>query len=207
MRYTQKRIFPARYDSEMKIRCLLLCLLLPPAAFAQPQRDFDAVRWDYVSASLAIPDLDALGIEIEGATKVTRDLVVFGGYRDFEPDKRFGRKTLQIGVGHVWNVRPNIDIMASASYGDNEIERPGPDLDEEGLILGGYVRGLVTARFELNGALLLDNSTGSNTDTVVEFGGQYFYRSNWSYGGRVRIDENDTAVFVGARFYFGASRR
>jgi hypothetical protein len=191
----------------MKYRLLIPALLLPLTAFGQPGPGFGALRWDYVGASIAVPELDELGIEVEGSTAVTERLVVFGSYRDFKPDGRYGRETLQIGVGYLWDLRPNLDFLLSASYGDNDIERPGPDRGEEGLILAGHFRGWLTARFELNGAVMLDNSIGSNTDTILELGGQYHDRANLSYGGRVRVDENDTAIFLGVRFYFGASRR
>lgn len=192
----------------MKYRLLIAAsLLLPLSAFGQSAAGFGPLRWDYVAASLAIPELDELGIEVEGSTAVTERLVVFGGYRDFDPDGRYGRETVQIGVGHLWDLRPNLDFLLSASYADNDIDRPGRDRSEEGVIIGGHFRGWLTSSFEINGAVLLDNSAGSSTDTVLEVGGQYFDRANLSYGGRIRVDENDTALFLGVRFYFGASRR
>jgi len=133
--------------------------------------------------------------------------VVFGVYQDFAPDSRIDRETLQIGVGHLWRLRQNLEVLASVSYADNDIEAPRRNIDEEGLILAGRIRGWLTARFELNGAVMLDNSIGSSTETILEFGGQFFEGRNHSYGGRIRVDENDTTLFLGARFYFGASRR
>jgi hypothetical protein len=188
----------------MKRISLLFALLTPLPAAAQ---GFGAVRWDYVTGNLAVPELDEIGIEIAGSTAVTNDLVVFGYYRDFEPDEGADRKTLAIGVGHRWNVRPAIDVLASIAYADNEIDVPGIAEDEEGVVLGGHVRGWASQRMELNGAVLLDNSAGSSTETVVEVGAQYFRARNWSYGGRVRAGEDDTALFLGVQFYFGASRR
>lgn len=190
----------------MMPRLILLAVLLPGAAFAQG--GFGPLRYDYVSANLVVPELDEIGVEIEISTGVTDDLIVFGRYNDYDPGDRGDLKTLQIGVGHVWELRPNIDFVGSISYADNEIDTPGRrQLDEEGLVLGGHVRGWATERIELNGSVLLDNSTGSDTDTVLEAGLQYFHRSNWSYGGRIRTDDEDTATFVGVRFYFGASQR
>jgi hypothetical protein len=39
----------------------------------------------------------------------------------------------------------------------------------------------------------------------LELGGQYHRKNTLSFGGRIRIDEEDTAVLIGARFYFGPS--
>jgi hypothetical protein len=191
----------------MKYRSLLLALVLPVPALAQQGAGFGPLRWDYVATSVIVPDLDDLGFELEGSTAVTERLVVFGAYRDFAPDGRVDRETLQIGVGHLWNVRQNVEVLASVSYADNEIDQPHGSIDEEGAILSGEIRGWATARFELSGKVLLDNSTGSSTDTILEFGGQFFRDRNRSFGGRIRADEEDTMLFLGARFYFGASRR
>jgi hypothetical protein len=188
----------------MRRLLLLLAATLPVSGFGQ---GFGPLRWDYVSGNLMAADLDDIGYEIEGSTAVTDRLVVFGGYRDFKPGKRTDRQTVQIGVGHRWNIRPNIDFMASLSYADNEIDNSGRNNTEKGLILGGVLRGWLTQRIELSGAILLDDSLGSGTDVVLEFGGQFFRNRNVSYGGRIRADEHDETLAAGVRFYFGASRR
>jgi hypothetical protein len=183
----------------------LLCILVAP--ITAHGQGYGPIRWDYVTASLVVPDLDEIGLELDGSTAVTPSLVVFGAYRNYEPRSRIEREMYQIGVGRRWNIRPNIDVMGSVSYADNSIKTRGVNADDSGIILGGHVRGWITQRVELNGAVQLDHSTGSNTDTVLEVGMQFFADRNISYGGRLRSDEEDQALFLGARFYFGASRR
>lgn len=188
-------------------RCLLsIALVLPSAAYSQDQPI--PLRYDYVGASLAFPELDEIGIWLEGSTTVARDLVVFGQYFNYDPNDRFKQSTLQIGVGHIWPLRANIDFIASISYSANDIDTPGRgEIEEEGVVFGGQLRGWATDRLELSGGLMLDNSLGSSTDTVVELGVQYLTEDRLSYGGRIRIDEDDSTVSMGLRFYFGASRR
>jgi hypothetical protein len=188
----------------MRFCLLILASSLPLAAAAQ---GFGAVRWDYVAASVVAPEMDEFGYELKGSTAVTDNLVVFGSFLDFEPNEDVDRKLLAIGVGRRWNVRPNIDIMASASFGDNELVERGIEVEEDGVIVSFDVRGWATARIELNGAVLLDNSAGSNTEVVMEVGAEFDGRRNVSYGGRIRNDESDTTLIAGLRFYFGASSR
>lgn len=190
----------------MMQRLVFFAALLPFSAFAQ--QGYGPLRYDYITTSLVVPELDEIGFEIDASIGVTEDLIVFGTFRTWDPDRRVDIDTLQIGVGRILEVRPNIDVIASLSYADNDIDRPGPGrADEEGLVLGGQVRAWATPRIELAGGVMLDNSTGSNTDTILELGLQYFHENNLSYGGRIRADEDDTVLFLGARFYFGASRR
>lgn len=188
----------------MKLRLLLFILAAPASAFAQ---GFGPIRWDYVAAGAIAADIDQLGFEIEGSTAVTPNLVVFGGYRDFDPSRRVDRKSAYIGVGRRLNLRPNLDLLASMSYADNEIDNPARSVDEEGVVFGGLVRGWLTRRVELSGGVQLDNSLGSSTEVVLEFGGQFHRGSNLSFGGRIRADEDDETIAAGIRFYFGASRR
>jgi hypothetical protein len=188
----------------VKLRLLLLSLATPACAFGQ---GFGPLRWDYVAAGVIAAELDRIGYEIEGSIAVTPDIIVAGGYRDFDPGERIDRRTAHIGVGYRWNLRPNLDILASISYADNEIDNPAQTVDEEGLVLGGQIRGWLTRRIELSGAVLLDNSLGSSTEVVVEFGGQFHRGRNLSFGARVRAEEGDEVVIGGVRFYFGASRR
>jgi hypothetical protein len=188
----------------MRFCLLILAFALPLSATAQ---GFGAVRWDYVAASVVAPELDEFGYELEGSTAVTDNLVVFGSWMDFEPNEDIDRNLLAIGVGRRWNIRPNIDVMVSASYGDNEIVERGFEFEEEGIIVGLDVRGWATPRIELNGAILLDNSTGSSTEVVMEVGAEFSGRRNVSYGGLILNDESDTTAIVGLHFYFGASSR
>jgi hypothetical protein len=190
----------------MMQRLVLVAALLPLSGLAQ--EDYGPLRYDYITASLVMPELDEIGFELDASIGVTEDLIVFGAFRTWEPGHRVDIDTLQIGVGHIWPIQPNVDVIASLSYADNDIDRPGPGrADEEGLVLSGQVRAWATPRIELAGSVSLDNSTGSSTDTILEMGLQYFHETNLSYGGRIRADEDDTVLFLGARFYFGASRR
>jgi len=188
----------------MRFCILLLASALPLSVAAQNSRP---VRWDYVSASVAAAELDEIGYELKGSTAVTENLVVFGTWLDFEPNEDVDRNLLAIGVGRRWNVRPNVDILLSASYGGNDLVVRGVEIEEEGVIVGLDVRGWASSRVEINGAVLLDNSAGSSTEVVMEIGAEFSGRSNLSYGGRIRNDESDTTVIAGIHFYFGASAR
>jgi hypothetical protein len=183
-----------------------VAVFLPMAAYTQETPA--PLRYDYVGASLAMPDVDEPGLDLEASISVARDLVVFGRFLDYEPRNRVDRKTLQIGVGHVWKIQRNVDFIASISYATNDIDiPPRGEIEEEGLIVGAQLRGWATDRIELSGAAMLDHSKSSSTDTVIEIGVQYLTQPHISFGGHVRSDEDDTTVSGGIRFYFGPSRQ
>jgi hypothetical protein len=183
----------------------LLCAGIAAPAQAQ---GFGPLKYDYVMANAIVTDIDEIGLELHGQTAATDRFIVSGAYQDWEPTDGVKRKTLRIGVGYRFGVRPNLDFVATAHYADNSIDtRTRPNVDEKGIILSALVRGWLTQRFELSGEVMLDNSLGSSTDTVLVLGGQFMRGRNISYGGRLRVAEEDEALILGARFYFGASRR
>lgn len=189
----------------MKRSVLVIAVLSSSAAHSQP--DPIPLRYDFVSANIAIPDTSEIGLTLEGSTGVAQDLFVFGQYLDYQTRDRVELESLQIGVGRIWHIRRNVDFVGSLSYGDNQMLSRGLEDEEEGIILAAGLRGWATPRLELSGFATLDGSRGDSTDIVQEFGVQYFRDARLSFGGKLRSDEGDTALLLGTRFYFGASRR
>ena len=177
-------------------------LFAMPLAQAQQQNDTPS-SYDFVLGSLAVTELDSGGLEFGGSFTIAPQTYLFGRYQDWELNEVVDRSILQIGGGYYWDISENLDLTVGAALADSELDRPGTnDIDDDGLILHAGLRGWVTPVVELSSFLLLDDSLGSDVETVIEVGGQYYTRSNFSIGGRVRVDEDDTTLFFGARFYF-----
>jgi len=180
----------------------VLPLFIVPLANAQQQADIPS-PYDFAYGSLAMTELDSGGLEIGGSFIVAPHIYVLGSYQDWEVNEVVDRSILQMGGGYYWDISQNLDIAVGASFAQSDIDRPGPnDIDDDGLILHAGLRGWISPVIELSSFLFLDDSLGSDIDTVLEVGGQYFSSSNFSIGGRVRVDEDDTTLFIGVRFYF-----
>jgi hypothetical protein len=177
------------------------------AAVAQ-ERDFGPLTYDYLIANLGLTALDNGGIELGGSVAVADRVHVFGGYQDWELGSGADRSILQLGAGYRWDLAPNLDLAARVALASSDLDRRQQlDLDDEGLIISGLLRGWIADRVELSGELLLDDSLGSDIETVLEFGGQYYVNDEFSVGGRIRVDEDETSLFLGGRFYFRGWRR
>jgi hypothetical protein len=164
--------------------------------------------YDYVFANYAMTELDSGGIELGGSIEVASRIHVFGAYQDWEVDDDFDRTAFHVGGGYHWTLSPRTDFVAKLAYvqTDLDLSSQGSDLDEEGLIASGEFRAWVGQRLELSGELFFDDSL-DDLETVVELGAQLHRKNTLSFGGRVRIDEEDTTLLLGARFYFGPSAR
>lgn len=196
----------------MTIRlCALLgtstALLMAGNAGAQQAGD-RPLPYDYAYASLAVSELDSGGLEGGGSFTVAPNLHVFAAYQDWELDDNVDRSILQIGAGYHWDVADNLDLVVGLAFADSELDRPARrDFDDSGPILSAGVRGWASSTVELSGHILLDDSLGSDVDSVLEVGGQYHLDNRFSLGGRVRVDEDDTTLFLGGRYYFRAGNR
>ena len=181
--------------------------LAATSAAAQEQA-LRPLPYDYVLANYALSELDSGGIEVGGSIEVANRIHVFGAYQDWESGDDFDRKALHVGGGYHWTLAPKTDFVAKLAYAETEIDHIGqaPDVDDEGLILSGEIRSWVGPRLELSGELLLDDSV-DDLETVWELGAQFHRKNTLSFGGRIRVDEEDTTLLLGARFYFGPSAR
>lgn len=190
------------------IKSIAIGTLLVAAAQAQ-EPNYGPFPYDYGYANYALSDLDSGGIELGASVEVANRVHIFGVFQDWDLDNDFERSMFRVGGGYRWAVSPTIDLVAKLAYADTEIDRPGPgrDFDDQGLIASGELRAWVSRDIELHGELSLDDSFGSDLETVLEFGGQYFLDGNFSVGGRIRVDEDDTTLLLGGRFYFGKSAR
>jgi hypothetical protein len=183
--------------------CAAASALVAPLAGAQQQTD-RPLDYDYVFGSLAITELDSGGLEIGGSFALAQNFHLFGGYQDWELNDNVDRSILQVGGGYHWDLSQNLDLTVGLALAKSELDTPGPgEFDDEGLILSAGLRGWITDQVELSGEILLDDSLGSDVESVLEVGGQYHLSDQMSLGGRVRVDEEETTLFLGGRFHFG----
>lgn len=191
----------------LRMRSAALAAVLA-AASAAAQEANRPLPYDYVFANYALTELDSGGIEVGGSIEVANRVHVFGAYQDWEVDDDFDRTAFHVGGGYRWTLSPRADFVAKLAYASTEIDptSQSPDLDDDGLILSGEIRSWVGQRLELSGELFLDDSS-DDLETVLELGAQFHRRNTLSFGGRLRIDEDDTTLLLGARFYFGPSAR
>lgn len=182
--------------------------ILAAAASAHAQAPADRPSsYDYAHAGLAITSLDHGGFEGGGSFTVARNLHVFASYQDWDLNSNVDRSTLQVGAGYHWDISNNLDLVLALAYADSKLDTPGSGrIDDNGAILSAGLRGWITNAVELSGTILLDDSLDSS-DTVIELGGEYHMSDQFSLGGRVRVDEDLTTLFVGGRFYFGGNQR
>lgn len=183
--------------------CVLAFELTASSAFAQETAD-RPLSYDYLFGGLALTAIDTGGLEIGGSFTVAPNVHAFASYQDWELNENADRSILQVGAGYHWDLSSDLDLVVSLAFADSQLDFRGPGkIDDDGLILGFGLRNWLSDSIEGYADILLDDSLGRDVDSVLRLGGEYHVNPNFSIGGRVRIDEDETTLFFGARFYFG----
>ncbi len=182
----------------------LMLLSLPAVAAAQVQ-DFS---YTYVEGSIISSELndvgpldaDGDGIGVSGSLALLPRYHVFGSYRDEGFDFDLDRTTLQIGAGYRYPLQEDFELVGRLSYVEMDIDRPGPDFNEEGFEIEGGLRGRFTERAEFDAGIRYIDVGGS--DTSLFFEGRYFLEPNLAVGGGLTADDGDLTLTADIRFLF-----
>ncbi len=184
-------------------------LLAGSSATHAQQPDYGPLSYNHAYANFALSDVSSSGFELGASVDIIDRLHAFASWQEWDFGNNFTRRTMQLGAGYRWGLAPSTDVIAHVAYADSRLRRPGPPstISNDGLIFGGTLRAWVTRNAELSGSVMLDSSLRSGTDAVLEFGGQYYLSDAFSVGGRLRLDEDDSIVFLGGRYHFGSLTR
>lgn len=192
----------SRTAAHRKALILALGIMTASSAYGQAQ-GLKNFPYDYVEADYVNTELDAGGLELTGSLALRPDVRIAAAYLDQSFGGGVDRSQLRVSAGYHFELKPKLDLLLDLGYGSSSTGRRNrSDINDHGFILGARLRGWMTSDVELAGAVLLDDSNGPGGNLVLEFGGQYYLREALSIGGRVRTDDDATALFLGARFYF-----
>jgi hypothetical protein len=178
-------------------------MMTASVALGQDTQTYRNFPYDYVEANYVNTELDAGGLEVAGSLELRPDVRVSASYIDQSFGGGVDRTGLKVGAGYHWELQPKLDMLIELAYGSTHTDRRNQaNSRDDGFILGARLRGWMSRDVELNGAVLLDDSTGAGNNLALEFGGQYYPGDNFSVGGRLRTDDDATVLFLGVRFYF-----
>lgn len=187
----------------MKIRNLTQLALASAALFgAEAALAKSAINYNYVGIQYFNQDFDDAdcdqdGLDINGSMAINRDFFVRGSYSDADGNRGCGAKALNFGVGYRWAFRGDSDIYALVGFEDIS---PDHGDDDDGLILAGGIRTLLTSQLE--GKVELAHHTAYDGDNEIRGGLVYSFDSNLAVTGDVSLGSDQTAFGVGIRYNF-----
>ena len=189
-------------DPTMKRMVVFLLFALPGVAAGQ-EFSYTYVQGSVLSSELndvGPLDADGDGIRVAGSVSILPRFHVFGSYQDEGFDFDLDRTTLQIGAGYRYALQQDFDLVGRLSYVEADVERPGPDLTNDGFEIEGGIRGRFTARAEFDAGIRYMDL--GESDTALYFDGRFFLQPTLAVGGGLTSDDGDLTLRADIRFLF-----
>ncbi len=149
-------------------------------------------------------DADGDGFGIRGSMEFTDALHAFVSYSDQSYDFDVGGEFIEIGVGYAWSMSPKLDIVGRLAYLDTSFDIPGfGDVSDDGVALGGYLRGKPMENLELTGGVDLVDYSDGGSDEQFGLGVRYFFTQQFAAGLDMSFNDFGTTYTLGGRMSFG----
>ena len=180
--------------------------LAAPAVAAELDYNFIEIGYQTVEIDDVLPglDVDGDGFGIRGIVEVADQWYIVAAYRSVDFDLGRDRDTLQLGGGYHVAISDRADLFADLSYLRDEASANGfASESDSGLGMRVGVRGMVSDRVELEGSLGYKDFGGNNDGTTFSVGALYEFTPVVHGGVFFDLEEDVTALGVGARIYFG----
>ena len=185
-----------------------ICALIVAAPTMAAELDYNFIEFGYQTVEIddVLPGLnvDGDGFAIRGVVEVAEQWYLVAAYQSIDFDFGVDGDTLQLGGGYHVAISDRADLFADLSYLRAEASADGFSSESDsgyGMRVG--VRGMVADRVELEGSLGYADFGGNNDGTTFSVGALYEFTPVVHGGVFVDLEEDATALGIGARIYFG----
>lgn len=179
-----------------------LAAALPLASHADVM-DYSYAELGYVDTKLDGDgfDVDGDGFALRGSLAVHPNFFVFAAYQDLSFDFNVDSSLLEVGGGGHWPLSDKVDLIGKVGIVKADVDLGPFNDDDDGLLLGARVRGVVAPKFELEGGFDYRNiDIGDETTIVLE--GRYFFVDTLAGGLSVSIGDDVTSLGLNVRLTF-----
>jgi hypothetical protein len=173
-------------------------------AFAK-ELSYSYLELGYLNTDLDNPNVDGDGFGVRGSLAFTPNLHGIASFSSLElDDVNADVDQFEIGIGGNWSLSDKLDLIATVSYVNVELDGPGGfNGDDSGFALGGALRGRVTDALELRGGISYVDLDDSGDETSLNVGARYYVTPMFALGADLQFSDDQTAWVLGARFDFG----
>ncbi|HEY7671405.1 MAG TPA: hypothetical protein VIC71_04240 [Gammaproteobacteria bacterium] len=186
----------------MRIVTALLSLSLPCVLNAA---DFD---YTFVDAGLVDTEIDVGsvdvsgdGIGINGSIGVSDNLHIVAGYNDLDYDFGISGSTWNVGLGFNTDINDDLDFVADVTWIDAEVDTAFGSASEDGYGVSGGIRAHVGEKVELDAGLQYVDLDES--DTVLNVGGRYYFSDSFALNAGLSDADAGMSWMIGIRAEFG----
>ena len=147
-------------------------------------------------------DVDGDGFEVSGSYEINDRIFLFGEWQDQSLDFGIDGRQIELGAGYTHGLSDKLDLVGTLSFLDTEVKAGNVTADDDGLALGGGVRGRVNESIELEAGLKYMDLDAAGSDTGLTFGGRYYFNPSMALGASADFNDNVDTLRLGFRWEF-----
>ena len=134
---------------------LLIFLVVFSASVGAQGLSYDYVQGSYGSVDLddSVIDADGTGFGISGSMRLNENFHITGEYQTADLDSGVDLAVIEAHLGYNTEISQNLDLIAHVGYLRTDIDASGLIPDDDGFLIGGGVRAMVSSNAELNGGI------------------------------------------------------
>jgi hypothetical protein len=193
-------------------RALLVTAVLLPvlseaqeSATARPESSqfnytYVELGYDETEYQAGNTDVDGDGLTLSGSFEINDDWHAFASYGTADLDFGIDLDTFVIGAGYAFPLRQDVDLYGRVLYLNLDADVGALGADEDGLELQFRIRALVTDELELEGGVQYVDIEDS--DTSLQVGARYYFTETFSAGIGLTIAGDTDGIGINARYSF-----
>ncbi len=145
-------------------------------------------------------DVDGDGLTLSGSFEINDDWHAFASYGTADLDFGIDLDTFVIGAGYAFPLRQDVDLYGRVLYLNLDADVGALGADEDGLGLQFRIRALVTDELELEGGV--QHVDIEDSDTSVQVGARYYFTETFSAGIGLTVAGDTDGIGINARYSF-----
>ncbi len=187
----------------MNFRVLVASSLLIPS-IGLADFVYTGVQVNYVDVefSSGFANLDGDGYSFEGSYELNERFFLRGQWEEQSFDFGIDGTAIELGGGFHHTFGPTLDLVATASYVEAEVEVPGFRVDDDGFALSGGIRARLADSFEVDAMLNWVDMGNGGSDTGIELRGRYYFSDRFAIGLETDLDDDFDTLSIGFRAEF-----
>jgi hypothetical protein len=150
----------------------------------------------------SLVNVDGDGFALAGSYELNEKFHVLGEWQDHSLDAGIDGRTIELGAGYAHGFSDKLDFVGTLSYVDAEVKAGNATADDDGLALGGAIRGRLSESIELDAGLKYVDFDNSGGDTGFSVGGRYYFNDSMAVGGNAEFNDNVDTLRVSFRWEF-----
>jgi hypothetical protein len=158
------------------------------------------LAYDETEFQVGNADIDGDGLSLSGSFEINDEWHAYASYGNADLDFGIDVDTWALGAGYAFPLRQDVDLYGRVLYLNVDADVGALNSDEDGLGLQFRIRALVTDELEVEGGVQYVDIEDS--DTSLQVGARYYFTETFSAGVGLTLAGDADGIGINARYSF-----